>query len=159
VTFREIISLFSDNRMKHVSTVWGQAENLLSFTDLNFCLTSAAVGSGVWGEGLALPPDGEHNDGVAPRDDEGRHHKEWDSYQRDVQLPLPRLRKLYPALRLACNRQHIAASSLADVSAVNTKNVVLWALTPCSLRSHVSEEPATPIFSGEDYCLLECDVL
>ena len=44
------------------------------------------------------PPDGDGDGGVAHRDDHSRHDEDGEGDQAHVDLPLPRLREVYPAL-------------------------------------------------------------
>jgi hypothetical protein len=73
------------------------------------CLDSGDLGSpgGVCVEDPTLRPDGGHDHGVAEGDDAGRDDKQGHRHRRDIQLPVPRLGQLDPALRLPCyqNRQ------------------------------------------------------
>lgn len=51
---------------------------------------------------LALGPDGVDDDGVAGGNDEGREEEYGKGHHCHVQLPLPRLRKVDPALHYSC---------------------------------------------------------
>ena len=48
---------------------------------------------------FSLLPDGDDNDKVAGGDADGRDHKQGEGHQRHVELPVPLLRELNPALR------------------------------------------------------------
>lgn len=51
-------------------------------------------------EHLAFGPNGCHDHGVAERDDKSRNDEQGSGHERHVQLPLPRLREVDPALQL-----------------------------------------------------------
>ena len=63
-------------------------------------LTSGQQGLGDPGRlhGLPLPPDGDHDDGVAAGDDDGGDEEEGDADQRHPEPPVPGLGEGDPAL-------------------------------------------------------------
>ena len=67
--------------------------SLLKLTSGQECLCA-----GGWRQRLPLLPDGDHDDGVAGGNADGRDDKERDGDEGHVELPVPGLGEVYPAL-------------------------------------------------------------
>ena len=82
------------------SLIAGAGDRSLQPTSAPFVLTSGqdCVRHDGRVEDLAPPPDGNGDGGVAHGDDHSRHDEDGEGDQAHVDLPLPRLREVYPAL-------------------------------------------------------------